>query len=381
MPPASFPSCHAPAERASAETVQRQAEIFRIDSFMRHVLDSMPTLLSILNGERQIVFNNRALLDFLNAEQESAGQGLRPGELFGCANARLTPGGCGTAEICRTCGAVNAILQALSGEQAVREYNLTRTVNGRTESLDLLIQATPLEYGGELFSIFSVQDISHQKRRAALERIFFHDILNLAGGVKGFAQYMSDAPADEMLEMAELIHVTSGQIVEEINAQRTLIAAENDDLKVECSRVNGRQLIEQIAQIYSNYSLAQEKDLVVAPSPDLFFESDATLLLRVLGNMLKNALEASRSGEQVRIGCEARDGGSLFWVHNPGVIPHEAQVQIFRRSFSTKGRDRGLGTYSIRLLTEGYLGGRVDFSSRAEEGTVFRAWYPLARPT
>ncbi len=376
MTSAPLPTYHAPAERTPREKLQRQADSFHSDSFLRHVLDAVPNLLSILNGQRQIVFTNRALLDFLNAEHDSAGQGLRPGELFGCANARLTPGGCGTAEVCRTCGAVSAILHAFSGEQTAREFNLTRTVNGRTASLDLLIQATPLEYRGERFSIFSVQDISHQKRRAALERIFFHDILNLAGGVKGFAEFMCEAPSGQTLEMAELIHATSGQIVEEIKAQRTLVAAENDDLRIERSLLNGRQLIEQSARIYRNYSLAQEKELVIAPSPDLFFESDAALVLRVLGNMLKNALEASRPGQQVTIGCESR-GGAQFWVHNPGVIPRETQVQIFRRSFSTKGRDRGLGTYSIRLLTEGYLHGRVDFSSTAEEGTIFRAWYPL----
>jgi signal transduction histidine kinase len=42
------------------------------------------------------------------------------------------------------------------------------------------------------------------------------------------------------------------------------------------------------------------------------------------------------------------------------------------RSFSTKGgRGRGLGTYSVRLLTERHLGGQVDFRSVPEEGTTF----------
>jgi sensor histidine kinase regulating citrate/malate metabolism len=46
-------------------------------------------------------------------------------------------------------------------------------------------------------------------------------------------------------------------------------------------------------------------------------------------------------------------------------------MQLFQRSFSTKGTGRGLGTYSIRLLTENYLEGKVSFVSNEAEGTVF----------
>jgi sensor histidine kinase regulating citrate/malate metabolism len=48
------------------------------------------------------------------------------------------------------------------------------------------------------------------------------------------------------------------------------------------------------------------------------------------------------------------------------------QLQIFKRSFSTKGKGRGLGTYSIKLLTENYLDGNAGFESREDIGTIFR---------
>jgi sensor histidine kinase regulating citrate/malate metabolism len=52
-------------------------------------------------------------------------------------------------------------------------------------------------------------------------------------------------------------------------------------------------------------------------------------------------------------------------------MPRKVRNQIFKRSFSTKGEDRGLGTYSILLLTERYLGGTVAFTSKVEDGTRF----------
>ncbi len=67
----------------------------------------------------------------------------------------------------------------------------------------------------------------------------------------------------------------------------------------------------------------------------------------------------------------------MFAVKNSGYIPHDHQLQLFKRSFSTKGTGRGLGTYSIKLLTEKYLEGKVWFESSVEKGTAFFAWYPL----
>ena len=65
-----------------------------------------------------------------------------------------------------------------------------------------------------------------------------------------------------------------------------------------------------------------------------------------------------------------------FWSHNRGVMPPEVQRQVFKRSFSTKGAGRGLGTYSMRLLTERYLCGEVSFTSHPTAGTTFVAVIP-----
>jgi len=58
-------------------------------------------------------------------------------------------------------------------------------------------------------------------------------------------------------------------------------------------------------------------------------------------------------------------------------MPRNVQLQVFNRSFSTKGQGRGIGTYSIRLLVTRYLRGTVDFTSSKEQGTTFRARLPL----
>ena len=110
-------------------------------------------------------------------------------------------------------------------------------------------------------------------------------------------------------------------------------------------------------------------------------ETDPTLLGRVVGNLIKNALEASRAGGTVAIRAENLSSQTVISVHNFGVIPREVQLQLFQRSFSTKGgQGRGVGTYSVRLFTEQYLGGEVKFESTDEVGTSFTLVVPNRLP-
>jgi len=67
-----------------------------------------------------------------------------------------------------------------------------------------------------------------------------------------------------------------------------------------------------------------------------------------------------------------------LWVRNPTVMPRDVQLQVFQRSFTTKGSGRGLGTYSMKLLADRFLNGKVSFTSVAGIGTEFRITIPAA---
>ncbi len=86
--------------------------------------------------------------------------------------------------------------------------------------------------------------------------------------------------------------------------------------------------------------------------------------------MTINALEATPTGGTVTLGCSADTTTMRLWVHNDGLIAQDVRTQIFRKVSSTKGSGRGIGTYSIKLLSEA-LGGEVYFTSTESDGTVF----------
>lgn len=375
MPASPKPTNFAPAERASIGTLQTQADFWLEHPLLQRVFDTVPDIVLILNQERQIVFTNKTLLQTLGLADEKQVLGLRPGEALGCVHAIETAGGCGTTEFCKTCGAVKAILSSLGGKKAVEEC---RIILQNGEALDLQVWATPLQVEAELFSVFAVKDISHEKRRRVLERIFFHDLLNAAGGLRGFVGILQEAKPAELETIKEAIVKLSDRLIEEINGQRELSLAENNELVVDLDPINSITLLRELIEMYTRHDVARNRSLHLDPAAELItFMSDARLLRRVIGNMIKNALEATPPGKTVTLSCRVAGEEVEFSVHNPVFMPRNVQLQMFQRSFSTKGADRGLGTYSMKLLSERYLKGWVSFTSSPEEGTVFIGRYPL----
>jgi signal transduction histidine kinase len=365
----------APAERAPETRVLDLNQLLSDIPILGEILRSVPDVLLFLNEHRQIVFANDAAFCFLGIEPTLDLLGDRPGEAFHCIHAKETEGGCGTTEFCQTCGAVQAILAAQRGRPDVKECRIA--IQDSWDALDLKISTVPFEYDGEKFTICALQDISDEKRRRALERTFFHDVLNTAGGLQGYTELLLESEPDEMPEVATSVRTISRLLIEEIEAQRSLMAAEANQLSVKLGELQTNEITEELAVVYRRHEVAKGKTIMLAAeSEPVTIQSDYTLLSRVLGNMLKNALEATSAGENVTIGAR-RDADQVeFWVSNPGFMPRDVQLQVFQRSFSTKGQGRGIGTYSIRLLVTRYLHGTVDFTSSQEQGTTFRVRLP-----
>jgi signal transduction histidine kinase len=375
---------YAPAERAAPEDLDTQRRYFSDAWFFGELLHYVPDMVMIVNGQRQVVYANRSVLEITGAKDLAAVVGKRPGEVLRCKHSDESEGGCGTTAYCRYCGAVNSILASQKGRFAVEEWRLTVEREGGEAALDLKVWASPMQFGGQRFTFLAIGDIGEEKKRLFLERIFLHDVMNTASALRGFSKLLGTESLDQYTrkEFSRRIASLSNRIIDEIEAHRELLAAEHDELTPEVARLNSVQLLTEVFDAYNRPDILDDRGLGIAAGSDAVeFESDRTLLQRVLGNMVKNGIEASIPGERVTMGCRADGTQVAFWVQNPTYMPEKVRLQIFNRSFSTKGSDRGLGTYSMKFLTERYLGGEIGFTSSEDEGTTFTARYPLVFPS
>jgi Histidine kinase-, DNA gyrase B-, and HSP90-like ATPase len=360
----------ASAERTDPEKLDQQVSLFCNSMLLSEVADAVPNLLMVLNGQREVVYANQQVVDILQAKSIDELKGKRPGELFNCAYADRMPGGCGTSEFCQVCGAVGAILGAQDGIQTIKECRLLTKNN---IAYTMQAWATPYECNGDKFVIFLFMDVSDEKRRQSLERLFYHDIMNSAGGISGLASIlMSGDPPDESVEAISMIQHAADRLIEEIKSHRQLAAAERGEVEINKTMAESIQLLQDVANTYARHEVADQRMISIIPeSDDICLSTDVVLVRRVLGNMTKNALEATTPGETVTLGCIEDYEHVVFSVHNPCYMPRKIQLQMFQRSFSTKGSGRGIGTYSIKLFGEKYLGGQVSFTSSEEGGTTF----------
>jgi signal transduction histidine kinase len=345
--------------------------------FITHALDAIPVVLVVLNRRRQIILANAQALEATRRDMEHI-LGKRPGEAFGCIHADQEPGGCGATEFCSKCGAIRSIIMGLEGVKNIQECNLLRRGLQGIEALDLQVSSSPIEVEGHSHTLFCIQDQSDLKRRRTLERLFFHDILNTVGGLRGLSGILSQEVPDQLKPDAEFINSTLAHLVDELQGQRDLLAAENNELTPVFIPLNSREVLGMVARMGSSLAQTGGKNVHVLPeSQDVEFVSDNSLVKRVLINMVKNALEASNAGEGVRLSCRPDGDGVVFQVSNPAVMSNDVRLRVFKRNFSTKGSGRGLGTYGMKLLSERYLEGDVSFTTRRPEGTVFTLRLPL----
>ena len=363
----------APGGRAVPEDLAELARETVRNPIVQAVLESAEGFVMVLDEHRQVLAANPELLQALDLVVDGGMPGLRPGELLGCTHVPEGPSGCGTSRACSQCGAVLAILATQKGPCPVEgECWLSLQRNGRLEAAEFRVRATPLALGKHSLTVLVLMDISATKRRDVLESLFHHDVSNTLQGLWAWGEILQGA-AITPKEAGKKILEISLRLKQELDYHRLLLVAEAGTFEVKLETLGVRDIFSRIESMFAPRALTRQRTLVITlPVQDVPVYSDQELLSRILANMLTNALEATPPGGLVEVWFTQEEGQASFHVRNPGQLPEEVALRIFQRSFSTKGsKGRGLGTYSMKLFGETYLGGRVFFTSLPGEGTTF----------
>jgi len=105
---------------------------------------------------------------------------------------------------------------------------------------------------------------------------------------------------------------------------------------------------------------------------------DRTQLIRVVTNLVKNALQASEENPQQRIEVSVKTDDNYACIlikDNGSGISEENKTRIFEPKFTTKSSGMGLGLGIIKTIIEAYKG-TITFTSKEGEGTTFEVKFP-----
>lgn len=364
----------ASAERDGLDIILNQKNKISQSTFVKEVIAEFPLMFFILNTKRQIVYSNHLLAKKLGYKDFEALLSFRPGEVLSCVNSKVNAGGCGTSSYCQFCGLVLTLLKSDKNNQLESgEVQLVTYQDNVEVANDLSVDSKPFIWEGERFFIVTLNDISSKKKKEQLERIFFHDLLNKAGSVDGLIEILLQSSNSEQSDRLKgFVRRGMKELLNDISFQRELLKAENNELVVTSTPFNSLEVLTNIKNDFLAYMTTKKvKVLMDEASQACDFTSDEVLLGRVLTNLTKNAIEASENNQDVRLYTTPTKNSVVFSVNNKSVMPKEVQMQLFKRSFSTKGQGRGIGTYSVKLFVEKYLKGSVRFTSKEGEGTTF----------
>ncbi len=103
-------------------------------------------------------------------------------------------------------------------------------------------------------------------------------------------------------------------------------------------------------------------------------------LVTILGNLIDNAVDAAQGGEGARVTVTAlvRDAQLVLGVRDTGAgVDPAAMDEVFRRGWSTRGPDRGLGLALVRQSVH-RAHGTVTLTRGAEGGAEFTVRLPLS---
>jgi PAS domain S-box-containing protein len=363
--------------RRQAETVNEQLR--ESEERFRLTLDEAPIGMALVTPDRRFSRVNRALCDMV---------GYSPDELTKMTYPTIThPDDVYTdAEL---------IKQLARGE--IPRYRIEkRYIRRGREIVNIVLSRSILRDrdGAPLYYITQMEDITEIKRteealrRAVAERdqvlrIVAHDLRNPLSNIIVACSTLEPGTREAERRPIEIISRAATHMNRLIQDLLDVSLVEVGQLKIERHRVSATDLICDAVEMQAPLASSSGIDLRLAVDKgalNVFCDRDR--LLRVLENLIGNALKFTNAGGHITVGAAPKDHEVMFWVEDTGCgIPPEDLTHVFDRFWQATTRARRLGAGLGLPITKGIVeahGGQIWAESQFGRGSSFFFTLPIA---
>ncbi|MCK9517912.1 MAG: ATP-binding protein [Dehalococcoidia bacterium] len=278
-------------------------------------------------------------------------------------------------------------------DQLVRRV-LARPEKPRTEviafgadRIPLRAVAVPIEEGGTWSALLVLTDLTEFARLDQVRRDFLsnvsHELRTPLASIKALVETMESGAVDSKAESEEFlrrIRLQVDRITSLVDELLDLSRIESGALELNPEPIDLAELVAEAMALLHPHAERQEVKFDVAPGEWPVVEADRQALLRVVNNLLDNAIKYSPYGGTVQI--EAHDEGDLvaLSVHDdgPGINPL-ALPRVFERFYKTDLSRTNSGTglgLAIVKHTARIHGGTASVESEPGKGATFTVRLP-----
>lgn len=227
----------------------------------------------------------------------------------------------------------------------------------------------------------------NDKLKSSFLRNISHEIRTPLNAIVGFSALIGEpgVRSDQVQEYRELISQSSDQLLEILN---DIIEMSKIDAGLVTASRELVNINKVLSKIYTESGpAAVEKGITLklqAPidGDDLILKTDLTMLMKVLRNLVGNALKFTSEGS-VEFGCVNGSRNIEFFITDTGIgIPrehHESLFNCFYQAESSVTRSYG-GTGLGLAISKAYIelmGGKIWFTSSEGSGSQFRFTLPF----
>ncbi|MEL6924810.1 MAG: ATP-binding protein, partial [Bacteroidota bacterium] len=210
-----------------------------------------------------------------------------------------------------------------------------------------------------------------------------HEIKNPLTPMKLSIQYLRHAYQSNPTDIEPLLKRVSSTLIEQID-NLAQIATEFSSFakmpRAQNSRFLINDLVNSVHELFSKGEKETELSLHL-PEEEIFVFADKNQLMRVLNNLIKNAVQAipdDRPGKvAVKLFKEA-DTAVIQVSDNGSGIPKEMMDKVFVPNFTTKSSGTGIGLAISKNIIES-VNGQIYFKTVLDQGTDFFVKLPVEK--
>jgi signal transduction histidine kinase len=227
-----------------------------------------------------------------------------------------------------------------------------------------------------------------ERRKQEFMGMISHDLRTPLSSVQTSLEFVLDGHhgplSEELRAWIDMANQNVHTVLNLINELLEIERIEGGALNLEYGEVQVSQLIRQA--VSSVRAIAEKRNIkIVEADCDAYLEADEDRLLRVLLNLLGNALKFSPTDSTIGIDCRQIDECLEFSVADQGRgIPADFVSKIFDRFQQVSPEDArqlggsGLGLAISKAIVEAH-GGTISVDSVEGKGSTFKFRIPLTR--
>lgn len=212
-----------------------------------------------------------------------------------------------------------------------------------------------------------------------------HEIKNPLTPMKLSIQYLErkigTVPQEEM---QQVVKDTARTVIEQIDNLASIATEFSNFAKMPApvmEYINFNELVSSVHELFRKKDDVQFN--LYVPIDDIIVLADRSHLLRVLNNLVQNAIQSIPPERDGKIGLELKVEGNkaVLKVKDNGLgIPESMFDKVFYPRFTTKSSGMGLGLAMCKSIVDSF-GGTISFKSRINVGTEFEVRIPLPERT